>query len=187
VPTNRSFSKYVTLTDGSTVNTSESSQSSQGCFLTYYYYYCYYYYYHFTALWILSGLPGWAGTRKVKPGRWNQSGFTGARDSEWQLHQLGDMQICTSPQTDSHASIPPLSFLQAWYPSCHPTNSIKTLLTYTVHIAVKQLLKSFYPVTISASLSINIASISGNGIDLSPLPSVGRLVCPESALWQNGW
>jgi len=24
-----------------------------------------------------------------------QSGFTGARDSEWQWHQLGDMQICT--------------------------------------------------------------------------------------------
>jgi len=34
-------------------------------------------------------------TRKVK-----QSGFTGARDSEWQWHQLGHMQICTSPQTE---------------------------------------------------------------------------------------
>jgi len=55
------------------------------------------------------GLPGWADTRKVPPGRWNQSGFTGARDSEWQWHQLGHMQICILTQTDNHASIPPLS------------------------------------------------------------------------------
>jgi len=33
------------------------------------------------------------------------------------------MQICTSPQTDNHASTPPLSFLQASCPSCHPTAS----------------------------------------------------------------
>ena len=30
--------------------------------------------------------------------------FTGARDSEWQWHQLGDMQVCISLQTDNHAS-----------------------------------------------------------------------------------
>jgi len=36
--------------------------------------------------------------------------FTGARDSEWQWHQLGHMQICTSLQTDNHASTSPLSF-----------------------------------------------------------------------------
>jgi len=53
--------------------------------------------------------------------------FTGARDSEWQLHQLGHMQVCTSLQTDNHASIPPLSFLQAGCPSCRPTNSVKAL------------------------------------------------------------
>jgi len=34
--------------------------------------------------------------------------FTGARDSEWQGHQLGHMQVCTVLQTDSHASTPPL-------------------------------------------------------------------------------
>jgi len=38
--------------------------------------------------------------------------FTGARDSKWKCHQLDCMQICTSPQTDNHASTPP-SFLQA--------------------------------------------------------------------------
>jgi len=32
--------------------------------------------------------------------------FTEARDSEWQWHQLGHMQICTSLQTDNHASRP---------------------------------------------------------------------------------
>ena len=39
--------------------------------------------------------------------------FTGARDSEWQWHQLGHMQVCTSLQTDNHASTSLLSFLQA--------------------------------------------------------------------------
>ena len=34
--------------------------------------------------------------------------FTEARDSEWQWHQLGLMQACTSLQTDNHASTPPL-------------------------------------------------------------------------------
>jgi len=53
--------------------------------------------------------------------------FTGARDSEWQWRQLGHMQVCTLLQTDNHASTPPLSFLQAGCPSCHPTNSVKAL------------------------------------------------------------
>jgi len=53
--------------------------------------------------------------------------FTGARDSEWQWHQLGHMQVCTSLQTDNHASTPSLCFLQAGCPSCHPTNSVKAL------------------------------------------------------------
>ena len=53
--------------------------------------------------------------------------FTEARDSEWQWYQLGCVQVCTSLQTDNHASNPPLSFLQAGCPSCHPTNSVKAL------------------------------------------------------------
>ena len=36
--------------------------------------------------------------------------FTEARDSEWQWHQLGHVHVCTLLQTDSHASIPTLSF-----------------------------------------------------------------------------
>ena len=63
---------------------------------------------------------------------WYQKGksnldFTEARDSEWQWHQLGHMQVCTSLQTDYHANTPPLSFLQAGCPSCRPTHSIKEL------------------------------------------------------------
>jgi len=53
--------------------------------------------------------------------------FIEARDSERQWHQLGHMQVCTSQQTDNHASTPPLSFLQAGCPSCRPTNSVKAL------------------------------------------------------------
>jgi len=30
--------------------------------------------------------------------------------AEWQWHQLGHMQVCTSLQADNHASTPPLSF-----------------------------------------------------------------------------
>jgi len=53
--------------------------------------------------------------------------FCEARDSEWQWHPLGHMQVCTSLQTDNHASTPLLSFLQAGCPSCRPTNSVKAL------------------------------------------------------------
>jgi len=61
--------------------------------------------------------------------------FTKATDSEWQWYQLGHMQVCTSLQTDNHASTPPLSFfLQAGCPSCHPTNSVKALKGFTISI-----------------------------------------------------
>ena len=60
--------------------------------------------------------------------------FTGARDSDWQWHQLSHMQVCTSLQTDNHASTPPLCFLQAGCPSCRPTNSVKALKGLTQHI-----------------------------------------------------
>jgi len=69
---------------------------------------------------------------------WCQKGktnldFTEARDSEWQWHQLGYMQVCTSLQTDNHASTSTLSFLQAGCPSCRPTNSVKALKACSDH------------------------------------------------------
>jgi len=66
--------------------------------------------------------------------------FTGTRDSEWQWHQLGNMQVCTSLQRDNHASTPPLCFLQAGCPSCRPTNSVKALkawVTYSINKSVR--------------------------------------------------
>ena len=62
--------------------------------------------------------------------------FTEARDSEWQWHQLGHMQVCTSLQTDNHANTSPLSFLQAGCPSCRPTNSVKALKACVVVVII---------------------------------------------------
>jgi len=53
--------------------------------------------------------------------------FTESRDSEWQWHQLDNMQVCISLQTDNHASTNHSVLLQAGCPSCRPTNSIKAL------------------------------------------------------------
>ena len=101
------------------------------------------------------GLPGWASTRKVKPRdsewQWHQLSrmqicislqtitMTAAHHSVfYRLDALPaaqptaskhwrHMQVCTSLQTDNHASSPPLSFLQAGCPSWRPTNCIKAL------------------------------------------------------------
>ena len=46
--------------------------------------------------------------------------FTEARDSEWQWHQLGRMQVCISLQAHNHASTPPLKFFTARMPFLPP-------------------------------------------------------------------
>jgi len=46
--------------------------------------------------------------------------FTEARDSEWQWHQPGRMQVCTSFQTDNHASTQPFSFFTGRMPFLPP-------------------------------------------------------------------
>ena len=51
----------------------------------------------------------------------------------WQWHQLDHIQIiCTSLQTDDHASTSPLTFLQAERPSCRTTNSVKALKAFLI-------------------------------------------------------
>jgi len=45
---------------------------------------------------------------------------TEARDSEWQWHQLGHMQVCTLLQTDNHTSTPPLKFFTGRMPFLPP-------------------------------------------------------------------
>ena len=52
--------------------------------------------------------------------------FTEARDSEWQWHQLGYMQVCTSLQTDNHASNPPLSFFTGRMPFLRPNQQCQS-------------------------------------------------------------
>ena len=69
------------------------------------------------------GLPRWDGTRKVKP-IWiflKQETVI-----EWQWHQLGHMQVCTSLQTDNHASTPPLSFFTGRMPFLPPNQQCQS-------------------------------------------------------------
>ena len=67
-----------------------------------------------------------SGTTRVsryQKGRTNLE-FAEARDSEWQWHQLGRMQVCTLFLTDNHASTPPLSFYRPdALPAAQPTAS----------------------------------------------------------------
>ena len=67
-----------------------------------------------------------SGTTQVsryKKGKTNLD-FTEVRDSEWQWHRLGCMQVCTSLQTDNHASTSPLSFYRPdSLPAAQPTAS----------------------------------------------------------------
>ena len=42
--------------------------------------------------------------------------FTEARDSKWQWHQLGHMQVCTSLQTVNHARTPTTYFFTGRMP-----------------------------------------------------------------------
>jgi len=50
--------------------------------------------------------------------------FTEARDSEWQWHQCGHMQVCTLLQIDNHTSSPPLCFYGPdALPAAQPTAS----------------------------------------------------------------
>jgi len=51
--------------------------------------------------------------------------FTEARDSKWQWHQLGHMQVCTSLQTDNHDSTPPLKFFTGQMPPNQQRQSIE--------------------------------------------------------------
>ena len=46
--------------------------------------------------------------------------FTEARDSEWQWHHLGHMQVCTLLQRDNHTSTPLLSFFTGRMPFLPP-------------------------------------------------------------------
>jgi len=82
--------------------------------------------------------------------------FTGARDSEWQWHQSGHMQVCTSHQTDNHASTSLLSFFTGWMPFLPPNQqrqstgrkkSIQLVINYSPHIKWSKLFTKVYVLT----------------------------------------
>jgi len=52
--------------------------------------------------------------------------FTEERDSEWQWHQLGHMQVCTWLQTDNHASTSLLSFFTGRTPFLPPNQQCRS-------------------------------------------------------------
>jgi len=63
--------------------------------------------------------------------------YTEARDSEWQWHQLGHMQVCTSVQTDNHASTSPLGFYRPdALPVAQPTASKHWRHHYDIRLPV---------------------------------------------------
>jgi len=91
--------------------------------------------------------------------------FAEARDSEWQWHQLGHMQICNSLQADNHNSTPPLRFVLAGCPSCHPTNSDKALKTLL--LLLLQLLLQLFSGHFSWTTSISWYQKSKTSLDLN--------------------
>ena len=62
--------------------------------------------------------------------------LTEARDSEWQWHQLGHMQVFTLLQTDNYASSSPLSFFTGRMPFLPPFLPETYTSTLTITIAV---------------------------------------------------
>jgi len=126
------------------------------------------------------GLPWWAGTRNAK----TNLDFTEARDSEWEWHQLGPMQVCTLLQTDNHTSTQPLCFLEAGCPSCCPTNSVKALKAKTgwIYVINTQEIKSH------AQKSISSINTSSHTFSVSPwmtAPSMLQSIT-TSVHWHQG-
>jgi len=73
--------------------------------------------------------------------------FTEARDSEWQWHQLGRVQVCTSLQTDNHASTPLLSFFTGRMPFLPPNQqcqSTEGTSPYVYGVINSRLVHNFY-------------------------------------------
>ena len=74
-------------------------------------------------------LPGTTRVSRYQKGKTNLD-FTEARDSEWQWHQLGHMQVCISLRTDNHASTPPLSFFTGRMPFWPPNQQRQSTVAY---------------------------------------------------------
>jgi len=70
--------------------------------------------------------------------------FTEARDSEWQWHPLGHMQVCTLLQSDNHASTPPLIFFTGQMPFLPPNQQRQSTEGNDCQTAVKLYYSNHY-------------------------------------------
>ena len=96
--------------------TALNSMVSTTCFYQYIHTYIQIYTHTHTHARLVAVCPGLPRVSLYQKGKTNLD-FTEASDSEWQWHQLGHMQVCTSLQTDDHAGTPPLTFLQDAQPT----------------------------------------------------------------------
>ena len=95
--------------------------------------------------------------------------FTEARDSEWQWHQLGHMQVCTSLQTDNHASTPPLRFFTGRMPFLPPNQQRQsTEGTSTVPKWIKKSTITLIVPQGSLAFSCQTRPRNSNGVPLHP-------------------
>jgi len=76
------------------------------------------------------------------------------------------MQICTSLQTDNHASTSLLGFLQAGCPSCRPTNSVKALKAQILCRTSTKNSYAMHTIKISPNLLFEYQCTSGKFIRL---------------------
>ena len=85
--------------------------------------------------------------------------FTEARDSEWQWYQLGHMQLCTSLQTDKHASTPTTQFFTGWMPflppnqQCQSTEGKLDMIHYNTNVNKNTCESVCQPVSTAVRLS----------------------------------
>jgi len=96
--------------------------------------------------------------------------FTEARDSEWQWHQLGHMQVCSSLQTDNHAS--PLSFFTGRMPFLSPnqqrqstegnTRVTAAKMTAVVNVCCRSVALNYQ--TPCIEMQLNQAKFQDNGL-----------------------
>jgi len=89
-----------------------------------------------------------------------------ARDGEWQWHQLGHMQVCTSIQTNNNASTQPLSFFTGRIPFLPPKQqrqSIKrdteTILTKNCECATLTATINYHRIKTSVTATLTVSSI----------------------------
>ena len=98
--------------------------------------------------------------------------FTEARDSEWQWHQLGHMQVCTSLQTDNHTSTSP-HFVRDYPGRPVPEETFTHSHPFWSSDIIYQLLPS---TTIYSILPIQFTCLTVLFHNLSPGP-----------LWSSSW